>query len=66
MTIIVPVGAGAPFPPLTVTVTESAWVMAILEEDGVTTIAGVTLATVTLGEVPVEPLYVSELEASGK
>jgi hypothetical protein len=66
MTAIVPVGVGEPLPPLTVTVTESAWVMAMLEEDGVTTIVGVTLATVTLGEMPVEPLYVGELEASGE
>jgi hypothetical protein len=51
-----PVGVGVPLPPLTTTVTVSPWVIEMPYEDGVTVTEGVTKATVTLEEVPAEPL----------
>jgi hypothetical protein len=50
----VPVGIGEPIPPLTATVTVSAWVAMMLDEDGVKVTVGVALATVTLAEVLAE------------
>ena len=61
----VPVAIGIPLPPLTATVTVIPWVVFRLVEDGVAVTVGVTFATVTLDEVPIEPLYVGELAASG-
>jgi hypothetical protein len=37
----------------------------MLNADGVTVTVGVALVTVMLADVPVVPLYVGELEASG-
>jgi hypothetical protein len=41
------VGVGLPLPPLTATVTESAWAVVMLDEDGVTVTIGVDLVMVT-------------------
>ena len=46
----VPVGTGVP---LTAIVTVSAWVVVMLEEEGVTVTVGAALATVTPDEEPV-------------
>jgi hypothetical protein len=51
-------------PPLTVTDTESAWVVKMLGADGVAATAGVTLATDT-ELIPVALVYVDELALSG-
>jgi hypothetical protein len=48
-----PVAIGAPVPPLTFTVTDNAWVTAMLVEVGVTVTVGVAFDTVTVEEVPV-------------
>ena len=50
VTVTIPVGTGVP---PTATLTVSAWVVEILDEDGVPTTEGVTLATVTLADAPV-------------
>jgi hypothetical protein len=46
-----PVGVGAPLPPLTVTVTCSDWVVVMLDDDGVTVTVGVWVAGVTVMDV---------------
>ena len=46
-------------------VTVIAWVVVMLDVEGVTTILGVTLATITLPEAPEAVLYIGELETSG-
>ena len=60
--VTIPVGVGVP---LTATVTVSAWVVEMLEEDGVTVTVGAALATFTTAEAPVAGEYVLEPEASG-
>ena len=45
-----PVAVGAPFPPLTATVTVNPWTVVILDEDGVTVTVGVAVVTVTIAE----------------
>jgi hypothetical protein len=51
--VTLPVAAGVPVPPLTPTVTESAWGVVMLDNEGVTVTVGVVLDTVTLHDVPV-------------
>ena len=50
VTVTVPDGASVP---LTMTVTVNAWVVVMLEEDGVTVTEGVAFVTVTLADAPV-------------
>jgi hypothetical protein len=52
----VPADAGAPFPPLTATVTVNPCTVVTLEHEGVTVTVGVVLDTVTAEEVPVAAL----------
>jgi hypothetical protein len=51
--VTLPVEVGVPVPPLTATVTETAWVVVMLDVEGVTVTAGVAFDTVTLEDVPV-------------
>ena len=59
-----PVAAGAPEPPLTPTVTGSAWPTTILCDAGVTLTVGVARVTVTEA-FPEALLYADELAESG-
>ena len=61
----VPVGVGAPVPLVTTTETVNGCVVVMVEEDGVTVMAGVAVVTETLADVPAAPLYVFEPVASG-
>ena len=54
--VTLPVEVGVPVPPLTATVTETAWVVVMLDVEGVTVTAGVAFDTVTLEDVPVAPV----------
>ena len=50
--VTVPVAVGAPFPPLTLTVTDNVWTVVTLVGVGVTVTVGATVVTVTGEEVP--------------
>ena len=60
-----PVGKGAPLPPLTATAIVRPSVALMLDEDGVIVIAGVTLTTLMAEEMPEAPLKLSEAAESG-